>query len=180
MTVPFIIYLFMMFGNIASAPIPIPDLSRPGPLLVTIVSGLGLLVLFYSVVYLWRKKSSGLVTSGPYRLCRHPQYFGLIVFTLIMTYQSVWILQNTFGIGWLSIDQTKILWYLMLFGYILIAGLEEMHLENQFEPEYKEYMRRAGFIIPFIPLKSTLHEMILVLIIPAAILEILLYLPIIL
>ena len=180
MTVPFIIYLIMMFTNATTAPIPLPDLTRLGPLLVLTLSGFGLLLLVYSVVYLWRKKSAGLVTSGPYRICRHPQYFGLIIFTLIMTYQSVWILQNTFGVGWLSADQTKILWILMLAGYAVIAGLEEMHLEKQFGEEYTEYQQKVGHVIPFIPLKYTLLESLLVILIPYVVLEILLRLPIIL
>jgi steroid 5-alpha reductase family enzyme len=82
--------------------------------------------------------------------------------------------------GWLSADQTKILWILMLAGYAVIAGLEEMHLEKQFGEEYTEYQQKVGHVIPFIPLKSTLLESLLVILIPYAVLEILLLLPIIL
>ena len=179
MTVPFIIYLLMMFGNISTYP-PLPDFTRPGTIFIFTIAGVGLILLLYSVVYLWRTKSAGLVTKGPYRLCRHPQYFSLIIFTLIMTYQSVWILQNTFGMGWLTAQQTKILWLVMLLVYVVIAGIEEMHLEKQFGEEWKEYRYSVGFIIPFIPLRSTFVESLLVILIPYAILELLLYLPIIL
>lgn len=180
MTVPFIIYLMMMFGNTASAPLPFPDLTRPGPLLVVTCSGLGLLLLLYSVVHLWRAKTEGLVTSGPYRMCRHPQYFSLIIFTLIMTYQSIWILQNTFGMGWLTVDQTRMLWILTLVAYVILAWAEEMHLEKQFGEEWTQYRMKVGFLFPFIPLKSRFVEGLIAIIIPYVLLEGLLLLPIIL
>ncbi len=177
MTVPFIIYLLMMMSNISTAP-PLPDLTQPTTLVTLTVASLGLLLLLYSVVYLWKAKSHGLVTGGPYRLCRHPQYFSLIVFTMIMTYQSVWILQHTFGMGWLSIDQTKMLWLLMLGAYVVIAGVEEMHLEKRYGDEWTEYRKSVGFIIPFIPLKSSLIEGVIVILLPYVILEVILLVPI--
>jgi protein-S-isoprenylcysteine O-methyltransferase Ste14 len=180
MTVPFIIYLMMMFGNASTAPLPFPDLTRVGTLLVVTTASLGLLLLIYSIVHLWKQKSKGLVTNGPYRLCRHPQYFSLIIFTLIMTYQSVWILQNTFGMGWLTANETQLLWILMLCAYVVIAWAEEKHLETQFGEQWSEYRRRKGFLFPFIPLKSYILEALVAIIIPVAILEGLLYLPIIL
>jgi protein-S-isoprenylcysteine O-methyltransferase Ste14 len=180
MTVPFIIYLMMMFTNISTAPPPLPDLTRPGTLFIVTVAGLGLILLLYSVIYLWREKSKGLVVTGPYRICRHPQYFSLIIFTTIMTYQSVWILQNTFGIGWLTANETRLLWILMLVAYVVIAWIEEKHLEKQFGEEWSEYRKRVGFLLPFIPLKSYILEALVGIILPLAILEGLLYLPIIL
>jgi protein-S-isoprenylcysteine O-methyltransferase Ste14 len=180
MTVPFIIYLMMMFTNISTAPPPLPDLTRPGTLFIVTVAGLGLILLLYSVIYLWREKSNGLVVTGPYRICRHPQYFSLIIFTTIMTYQSVWILQNTFGIGWLTANETRLLWILMLVAYVVIAWIEEKHLEKQFGEEWSEYRKRVGFLLPFIPLKSYILEALVAIILPLAILEGLLYLPIIL
>jgi protein-S-isoprenylcysteine O-methyltransferase Ste14 len=180
MTVPFIIYLVLMFQNVGTSPLPLPDLTRLGDLVVVSIASLGLLLLFYSVVHLWREKSKGLVTTGPYRLCRHPQYFSLIIFTVIMTYQSVWILQHTFGMGWLTANETKFLWILMLCTYAVIAWAEEMHLEMQFSEQWTEYRRRKGFLLPFIPLKSYFLEVLVAIAIPYAVLEGLLLLPIIL
>jgi hypothetical protein len=97
-----------------------------------------------------------------------------------MTYQSVWILQNTFGMGWLTVNQTRILWILMLGAYVVIAWAEEMNLEKQFGDQWTQYRRRKGFLFPFIPLKSYILEALVAIIIPVAILEGLLYLPIIL
>ncbi len=163
-----------MFSNISTDPPPLPDLTHAGTFLVMSVALFFLVFLIYSVVYLWREKSKGLVTSGPYRICRHPQYFSLIVFTLIMTYLSVWILQRTFGMGWLTVNETKLLWILMLGAYVVIAWAEEMHLEKQFGEQWDDYRGSVGFLFPFIPLKSYILEALLAIIIPYAILELLL------
>ena len=180
MTVPFIVYLLMMFGNISTVPPPLPDLTRLENILILSTAGLGLILFLYSVVHLWREKSKGLVLTGPYRIARHPQYFSLIVFTMMMTYQSVWILRNTFGIGWLSADQTLILWYLMLGAYVVIAWFEEKHLQKTFGDEWSEYRSKVGFLIPFVRVKSELLEGFLSILIPIVILNALLYLPVIL
>ncbi len=180
MTVPFIVYLVMMFSNISTAAPPLPDYTRLENIIILGVAGFGLVLLIYSVAHLWRAKSHGLVTTGPYRLVRHPQYFALIIFTLMMTYQSVWILRNTFGIGWLTADQTLILWYLMLAGYVVIAWVEEMHLKKTFRDEWNVYSDEVGFLLPFIRFKSELIEGFVSILIPIVILNALLLLPVIL
>ncbi|MGY5863501.1 MAG: hypothetical protein RTV41_02795 [Candidatus Thorarchaeota archaeon] len=180
MTIPFIVYLMLMFGNISVAPPPLPDYARLENIAILSVAGIGLLLLLYSVVHLWRTKSGGLVSSGPYRFVRHPQYFALIVFTTMMTYPSVWILRNTLGIGWLTADQTLILWYVTLFAYVVIAWIEEAHLLKTFGDEWIEYRGRAGFLIPLVRFKSNLIEGILAIAIPIVIMQILLQLPVIL
>jgi protein-S-isoprenylcysteine O-methyltransferase Ste14 len=180
MTVPFIVYLMMMFGNISVAPPPLPDYTRLENLVILSTAGFGLVLLLYSVIHLWREKSDGLVTSGPYRLVRHPQYFALIIFTTMMTFQSVWILRNTFGVGWLTADQTLILWYLMLVAYAAIAWIEESHLLKTFGNEWSKYRSKKGFLIPLVRFRSFIVEAVLSIAIPIAIMHILLQLPIIL
>lgn len=174
MTVPFAVYLLMMMSNLTENP-PLPNLLDPMTLAVTIVQVAAILLLIWSVVYLRNEKTEGLVTSGPYRFVRHPQYLSLIILTTFMTYQSVWILQHTDGIGWLSIDETKILWFLMLTAYAVIAVVEELHLQKNFDSQWGEYRNRVGFFIPFVRYKSYSVEMLSGIIIPYAILEILLY-----
>lgn len=128
-------------------------------------------MIVYCVAYLWRRKGKvGLVTTGPYRLVRHPQYFSVTIFTFILTYESVWLLQHTLGFGWLSADETILLWIAMLIAYIGIACIEERHLSAVFGSEWAEYRNRVGFLIPFVHFKSRLAEIIICLIIPIIIL----------
>ena len=175
MTVPFAVYLVMMIFNLTESP-PLPDLMHPVTLFTTIIQFTAIAFLVWSIVYLRRNKSEGLVSSGPYRVVRHPQYFSLIVLTLLMAYQSVWILQHTFGIGWLSIDQTKLLWIGMLVTYAIIAEVEELHLEKSFETEWTDYSNSVGFVIPFLKHRMRILEILSGILVPYAILEIVLYL----
>ena len=174
MTVPFAIYLIMMFLNLTEIPL-IPDLMNPQVLVIITIQFLCVTFLLWSIIHLLRRKSSGLVTSGPYRIVRHPQYFALIIFTFFMAFDSIWILQHTFGIGWLSVEQTKLLWIGMLVAYVIIAKVEELHLETTFNPEWNDYKSRVGFLLPLIGTKSHFVESILAVSIPYALLEIALY-----
>lgn len=170
MTVPFAVYLLLMMSNLNESP-PLSYIMKP----MTIDQVAAILFLIWSVVYLRKEKTEGLVTSGPYRYVRHPQYLSLIILTAIMTYKSVWILQHTDGTGWLSVDETKILWLLMLTAYAVIALIEEMHLQKRFGSQWREYRKRVGFLMPFAKYKSYSVEMLSGILIPYAVLEIILY-----
>ena len=164
MTLPFLFYIGGLIGNLQATIYPENVFN------LAAIFG-SLILVIYCVTYLWRqKKQVGLVTTGPYRFVRHPQYFSVTIFTFIMTYQSVWILQNTFGIGWLTVDQTILLWIAMLVAYVGIAWIEERHLSKLFGPSWEEYRNQVGFLIPNVHFKSRLLEAIVCLIIPIAIL----------
>jgi len=152
MTVPFATFLIMFFTNLPTSfddvmyaffsPFPFLFLER-----TFIIVGLSLLV--YSLVYLWAKREKGLVTSGPYRLIRHPQYFGIILLTLGFTSWSVWILSNTFGAGFLSKSQTMLVWFIELLAYIFLACIEELFLSRNFGEAFEDYRSQVPFFIPF-------------------------------
>jgi hypothetical protein len=80
MTVPFFVYLVMMMFNLTENP-PLPNYFA----WTTIVQIAAILFLIWSVVYLRKEKTEGLVTSGPYRFVRHPQYLSVIILSTFMT-----------------------------------------------------------------------------------------------
>ncbi|MBS7639476.1 DUF1295 domain-containing protein [Candidatus Bathyarchaeota archaeon] len=84
-------------------------------------------------------KGGGLLTSGIYGLVRHPQYLGLILLTLGITIRSLRPI-------------SFIAWIILLFGYLILASLEERDLIKKYDQRYIEYSRRTAFMIPFLRL----------------------------
>ena len=133
MTLPFASYLIILFSNLPEhLPRVIMEFLIPFPVLEKIVITTGLLILIYSITHLRMKRKRGLVISGPYNWIRHPQYLGFILITLGLTSWSVWILNNTFGMGFLSPMQTIGLWFIELLAYIILAYIEERHLSEEY------------------------------------------------
>lgn len=166
MTVPFIFFLIVMGGRFPELPVSIPYLFLGGSILDAFVVIIGLVMLGVSVVVLWREKSKELVTHNVYRIIRHPQYLGLILFTAGLTSRSVWILMNTFGIGWLSVQQTIIVWIAMVVVYTCLASIEELHLSTTFGESWSDYRERVGFFIPSPAKLPRVLEITLAIIVP--------------
>ena len=174
MTLPFAGYLVLIFTNL---PVELPralfELFSPFPILEKVFVIIGLLFLLYSVVYLLIKKKEGLVTSGPYGLVRHPQYLGMVLSTLGFTSWSVWILNNTFGIGFLSPSQTIGVWFIELFAYILLAVIEEQHLSRNYGESFENYKSRVPFFIPLLKTNRVDMDILISILIPAILLSVL-------
>ncbi|MFX0061922.1 MAG: methyltransferase family protein [Candidatus Hermodarchaeota archaeon] len=144
MTVPFITYLIFFFASLPSRLIEV--LFDIGFWILII----GLLPLAYSIAYQSIKKKGGLVTTGPYRWVRHPQYLIIIFLTMMLTVWSYWFLTHTFGIGFLSPSETISLWFLQLFAYVILAKIEELYLSKKFGTTYEDYRNQVPFLIPFL------------------------------
>lgn len=141
-----------------------------------IIAFLGLGILLYSVVHMRLAKKEGLITSGPYGFVRHPQYLGVVLFTLTLTTRSYWIGKNTFGVSWISPELTVVIWFGTLFAYIALALVEELHLSKVFASEYEQYKERTGFLFPFGNSRNRGLEIILSVLVPALILAAILFL----
>lgn len=98
-----------------------------------VFGGLFLVILAWIDVY---EAKGGLVTTGVYRLVRHPQYFGLVIATLGML------------IAWPTF-LTAVMWPILVLLYYRLAVEEEKEMEKKLGEEYREYKRRVPMFIPF-------------------------------
>ena len=105
----------------------------------------GLLVLFLGVAAWLNTKYMGrrLIDSGIYRLTRHPQYLGYILWSygmlILSTYnQAPWRTPTAITLNWLVSS-------LILVG---LALAEEINLRSDDGLNYVEYANRASFMFP--------------------------------
>jgi protein-S-isoprenylcysteine O-methyltransferase Ste14 len=162
MTIPFASYLVIFLMNFSiNFPRAIFEFISPFLILEKVLVIIGFLILIYSIAYLRIQKKKGFVNSGPYRLVRHPQYLGMILSTLGLTSWSYWILNNTFGIGFLSPLQTIGVWFIELFAYIILAFVEEQYLSKKYKVSFKDYTSQIPFLIPLIKTSKKIFEIVL-------------------
>jgi len=174
MTLPFAAYLIVMFTNLpASLPTALSQFFTPFLVLEKAFLVIGFIILVYSIAYLELKKKKGLVTSGPYRLVRHPQYFGIVLSTIGLTSWSVWILTHTFGVGFLSPSQTISVWFIELLAYIILAQIEELFLSKNHGDAYENYANQVSFFVPFSNTKRKFLDILISILVPSILLVIL-------
>jgi protein-S-isoprenylcysteine O-methyltransferase Ste14 len=113
---------------------------------------LGLLVyIIFSWVQIWSYKSLGesysqeiivmnnhkLITAGPYRIIRHPQYLSQVLMDL--------------GAGLATLSYIVIPLALIEIPFAIMRALtEEKLLSKHLKDAYKNYKSKSGFMIPFI------------------------------
>jgi protein-S-isoprenylcysteine O-methyltransferase Ste14 len=83
-----------------------------------------------------QKDDPELVTSGPYRLVRHPIYSGILLAGL----------GTAVGLGW----QWLIAVLLAGVYFVYSATVEEQYMTTQFPDAYPAYMRSSKMLVPFI------------------------------
>ena len=177
MTIPLVSYVALLFTSSPSQFFEAIYLAFFGGFVwEQVIAFLGLGILLYSVVHMRLTKKEGLITSGPYGFVRHPQYLGVVLFTLTLTTRSYWIGKNTFGVSWISPELTVVIWFGTLFAYIALALVEELHLSKVFASEYEQYKERTGFLFPFGNSRNRGLEIILSVLVPALILAAILFL----
>jgi len=99
----------------------------------TFVSLIGLLLVALG----WQRihRADSLVSDGIYRFVRHPQYTGLLLFTL------GWILH------WPSII-TLALWPILVAAYVWLAKQEEKQAEEEFGEDWRTYAACTKRFLP--------------------------------
>ena len=176
MTLPFALYLIVMFFSFGQVEVPLVTERGNFYFLEAlevfffggnripemIVSFTGLFILLYSMLFLRIRKPEGLVRSGPYKFVRHPQYLGVIVFTANLTSRCF---RETLGdVGWIGPELTVSLWFATLIAYIALASTEEKHLSHKFGAQYDEYREDVAFIFPYMKTKRRSLEVVITLV----------------
>jgi protein-S-isoprenylcysteine O-methyltransferase Ste14 len=87
------------------------------------------------------KANGELVTSGLYRLVRHPQYFGLFLITV------------GFLIQWPTII-TAAMWPILMLMYYRLARKEEKEMESRFGDQYVTYRQQVPMFWPWLATAS--------------------------
>jgi len=105
----------------------------------------GLLVLFLGVAAWLNTKYQGrrLVDSGIYRLTRHPQYLGYILWSYGML-----ILSTYNQAPWRQPVEITLNWFISSLILVGLALAEEINLRTDDELNYVEYTNRVSFMLP--------------------------------
>jgi protein-S-isoprenylcysteine O-methyltransferase Ste14 len=106
--------------------------------------GLGLAFAVWARVHIGRnwgtpmtqKNDPELVTSGPYRLVRHPIYSGILVAGIGTAMALSWFWLAPVGLAGIY--------------FIYSAAVEERYLAEQFPDSYPAYKRSTKMLVPFV------------------------------
>ncbi len=115
------------------------------PLVVVFIAG-GLLLFFLGTLA-WlegRATGGGVATSRVYRLSRHPQYLGWILWSygVYMLLDLGRYPKRTWGIS------ASLPWLLSTMVIVGVAMLEELQMERRYPEAYGRYRRTAPFLVP--------------------------------
>lgn len=83
------------------------------------------------------KKNHELITKGPFKIIRHPQYLCQILLSLGATAATF-----SYIVGFFTLIEIPI--------YMMRASLEDKLLAKYFSEKFSDYKKKSGFMIPFI------------------------------
>jgi imidazolonepropionase-like amidohydrolase/protein-S-isoprenylcysteine O-methyltransferase Ste14 len=119
--------------------------DSPWPTIVFFI-GAGILI-FLCGSYAWltaRARGEGVATSWVYRLSRHPQYLGWILWTY-GAYLLIGLARyprRSWGIG------ASLPWLVSTLVIVAVALVEELNMERRHGDTYESYRRSAPFLLP--------------------------------
>lgn len=109
-----------------------------------VITGIGLLIFMLGTLTWFYSKiqKKGVADFWVYRISRHPQYLGWILWSYgVMFFQGPNI-KKMFGIS------NSLPWLLVTMIIIGVAMFEELKMRREREEEYESYCRRTPFLIP--------------------------------
>ena len=128
-----IYFISSYFGQVVFQSTFLDYMTSIGMPIGYIITGVGLLL----VIFGWRPiyRTEDMVTKGPYRLLRHPQYLGFLLIT------GGWL------IHWPTVP-TIIMWPVLVLLYYKLAKKEEKEMEKKFGEKYELYKESVPMFIP--------------------------------
>lgn len=96
----------------------------------------GLCIRMWSILYIGGRKSKELTTAGPYSICRHPLYIGTFSIAIGA------------GLCFENIPMLLATLLVMVPIHLVVAGMEDNHLEELFPEEYPEYKKLVPAYLP--------------------------------
>jgi len=121
----------------------------PWNLLVILAGNFTLSSFIYQLIH--RKD---LIKGGPYKIVRHPQYFGLIIMTFGLTmislkaYPILFFLEETL----ISYDFLVLIWIIETIAYVILAKIEDVSLSKRYGKGFENYKNSVGFMFPILKL----------------------------
>jgi len=112
------------------------------------VMGIGMLLFVLGMVA-WsyaRIFRQGTADFWVYRLSRHPQYLGWIIWSYGLFIHMTDHLEQNFKITWHITHSLP--WLLSTLVIIGVAMIEEIRMQREYGTEYESYKRRAPFLLP--------------------------------
>ena len=82
-----------------------------------------------------RREAPGVISTGVFRIVRHPIYTGALLFYLAAILSTLSLVSAAF-------------WLLILAFYISISRYEERILTEAFGNDYLEYKKKTGMLFP--------------------------------
>lgn len=113
----------------------VPDYLRLALAGVVLVAGWYLARRGMKQVFGTRREAPGVITTGVFRIVRHPIYTGAILFYLAAILSTLSLVTMAF-------------WLVIVAFYIYISRYEERILAEAFGNDYLEYRKKTGMLFP--------------------------------
>ena len=149
MSMPLVVFIFLIFQKPEFIQFPYIFRDFLNPIFIV-----GLSFSLYSLIYSLRRKEE-LITTGPYKYIRHPQYFGIIIATFGLTLGSLYApaIRYLFLPIYSPHRYILSLWVFMTLIYIFLARIEEKLLKRSYGEDFLRYKLSVPFLFPFLKLK---------------------------